>query len=53
MDVIVSSIGNVDNRDITIGVEWERRMGFDVELRTTDTTEQELIPIEKVNLRRE
>jgi len=53
LDVIVSSIGNVDNRDITIGVEWERRMGFDVELRTTDTTEQELIPIEKVNLRRE
>ncbi|MGN7359461.1 phage neck terminator protein [Paenibacillus sp. SAF-054] len=52
MDVIVTSIGNVENRDINIGPEWERRMGFDVELRTTDTTEQAVIPIEKANIKR-
>ncbi|MCJ8015229.1 hypothetical protein MUG84_26530 [Paenibacillus sp. KQZ6P-2] len=52
IDVIVTSIGNVENRDINIGPEWERRMGFDIELRTTDTTEQEFIPIEKANIKR-
>jgi hypothetical protein len=36
LDVIVSDIGEIQNRDINIGEEWERRQGFDVEFRATD-----------------
>ncbi|WP_342547660.1 hypothetical protein NST69_27600 [Paenibacillus sp. FSL P2-0089] len=36
LDVIVIEIGEIQNRDINIGEEWERRQGFDVELRATD-----------------
>jgi len=52
MDVIVSDIGVVENRDVNIEEEWERRMGFDVDIRTTDTTDQPFIPIEKANIKR-
>ncbi|MEK5278755.1 hypothetical protein NSS82_10925 [Paenibacillus sp. FSL H7-0735] len=36
LDVIVIEIGEIQNRDINIGEEWERRQGFDVEFRATD-----------------
>ncbi|ETT45223.1 hypothetical protein C162_21843 [Paenibacillus sp. FSL R7-269] len=36
LDVIVIDIGEIQNRDINIGEEWERRQGFDVEFRATD-----------------
>ncbi|MEK4062196.1 MULTISPECIES: phage neck terminator protein [unclassified Paenibacillus] len=36
LDVIVIEIGEVQNRDINIGEEWERRQGFDVDFRATD-----------------
>ncbi|WP_079908270.1 hypothetical protein [Paenibacillus sp. 32352] len=36
MDVIVVDIGEITNRDVRIGVEWERRQGFEVEFRTTN-----------------
>ncbi|MGN7169271.1 phage neck terminator protein [Paenibacillus cellulositrophicus] len=52
LDVIVSDIGVVQNRDVNIGEEWERRVGFDVDIRTTDTTDQPFIPIEKANIKR-
>ncbi|MGG6311567.1 phage neck terminator protein [Paenibacillus macerans] len=52
LDVVVASIGSVENRDVQIDDEWERRMGFDIDFRTTDTTDQPLEWIEKVNLKR-
>lgn len=36
LDVIVTEIGEIQNRDINIGEEWERRQGFDVDFRATD-----------------
>ncbi|MDH6370554.1 hypothetical protein M2444_002334 [Paenibacillus sp. PastF-3] len=36
LDIIVTDIGEIQNRDINIGEEWERRQGFDVEFRATD-----------------
>jgi hypothetical protein len=36
LDVVVIEIGEIQNRDINIDEEWERRQGFDVELRATD-----------------
>lgn len=36
LDVIVIEIGEIQNRDINISEEWERRQGFDVEFRATD-----------------
>lgn len=52
LDVIVSDIGIVENRDVVIEDDWERRTGFDVNIRTTDTTDQPFIPIEKANIKR-
>lgn len=36
LDVVVTEIGEIQNRDINIGEEWERRQGFDVDFRATD-----------------
>lgn len=36
LDVIITEIGEIQNRDINIGEEWERRQGFDVDFRATD-----------------
>lgn len=51
LDVVVSDMGPVENRDIQIGTEWERRHGFEIEFRTTDRLKTELIPINQVNLK--
>jgi hypothetical protein len=40
--VIVIEIGDIQNRDINIGEEWERRQGFDVDFRATDLVISEL-----------
>ncbi|PNQ81957.1 LIC_12616 family protein [Paenibacillus sp. F4] len=50
LDVVVYNIGPLDNRDIVVGNEWERRMGFDVDFRTTSVTDQDLEYIEKVKI---
>ncbi|OPA77511.1 hypothetical protein BVG16_13745 [Paenibacillus selenitireducens] len=50
-NVIVVDTGPVENRDIAIGIEWERRQGFEVMFRTLDIIETELNPIEKVNIK--
>ncbi len=42
LDVVVVTVEDVQNRDVNIGEEWERRYGFDVELRATDRTTTEL-----------
>lgn len=52
LDVVVAEIGEIQNRDINIGEEWERRQGFDVDFRTVDVVEMDLEWIEKVNLQR-
>ncbi|MNV81756.1 hypothetical protein D3C71_1754390 [compost metagenome] len=51
VNVVVVEIGSVQNRDVNIGTEWERREGFDVDFRTVDVSESELGTIEKANLK--
>lgn len=34
VNVVVVNIGDIQNRDVNIGEEWERRQGFDVDFRT-------------------
>lgn len=51
VNVVVATLGEIENRDVQIGDEWERRQGFDVEFRTIDETERELITIEKANVK--
>ncbi|MBE7897510.1 phage neck terminator protein [Paenibacillus polymyxa] len=50
LNVVVFNIGSVDNRDILIADEWERRYGFDVDFRTTAVADQDLEYIEKVKI---
>ncbi|ASS66378.1 MULTISPECIES: hypothetical protein [unclassified Paenibacillus] len=47
LDVVVVRVEDVQNRDINIGEEWERRYGFDAELRATDRITTELYWIEQ------
>lgn len=51
VNVIVSNFGAVENRDVHIGDEWERRHGFELEFRTIDETERDLITIDKANVK--
>ncbi|KEQ22874.1 phage neck terminator protein [Paenibacillus tyrfis] len=37
VNVAIIEVGEVQNRDVKVGLEWERRNGFDVELRTLNT----------------
>lgn len=49
-NIVVVQTGAVDNRDISIGNEWERRQGFDVEFRTQSISEYEMNVINKIEL---
>lgn len=51
VNVIVASLGPIENRDVQIGDEWERRQGFDVDFRTIDESERDLITIDKANVK--
>ncbi|MCR8978685.1 LIC_12616 family protein [Brevibacillus laterosporus] len=51
VNVIVSEIGTIENRDVLIVDDWERRQGFDVTFRTLDVTEGEFIAIEKAHVK--
>lgn len=48
--IIVYEVGHVENRDIAIGEEWERRQGFEVVFRMPDVSQRKLYTIEKVNI---
>lgn len=50
LNVILVELGAVQNRDVKIGNEWERRQGFDIELRTQDTVEFDLEWIDHINI---
>ncbi len=50
LDIVVIDIGEVQNRDINIGEEWERRHGFEIELRATDIVESPLEWIEQIEV---
>lgn len=52
LNVIVFSSTPVENRDIQIGVEWERRQGFEVELRAKSIATIPTEWIDTVNLQR-
>lgn len=51
VNVVVANLGPVENRDVQIGDEWERRHGFDVDFRTLDQTDRDLITIDKANVK--
>lgn len=51
VNVVVANLGSVENRDVQIGDEWERRHGFDVDFRTIDETQRDLITIDKANVK--
>ncbi|AIQ61856.1 hypothetical protein PSTEL_00645 [Paenibacillus stellifer] len=53
LDVVVVRVGSVENRDINIGEEWERRQGFEVDLRATDVVESTLNWIETAPITKE
>jgi|GEM_PF-1986464 len=48
--IIVHEIGRVENRDIAVEAEWERRHGFEVVFRMPEVSRSKLYPIEKVNI---
>lgn len=48
---VVVDVGSSQNHDLRIGNEWERRNGFEVELRTTNMIEQDLQPIDTADVR--
>lgn len=50
LGIVVHGIGQVENRDIAIGIEWERRHGFEVEFRIQNTSRRKMDVIEKVNI---
>lgn len=50
VNVVVTRIGSVDNRDIQLGDEWERRNGLDIDFRTTNFVSQVLEVIETVKI---
>ncbi|CAH1190309.1 hypothetical protein PAECIP111893_00268 [Paenibacillus plantiphilus] len=49
--VVVTNIGSIDNRDIQLGDEWERRHGFEVDFRTTNIIIRPIESLEIVNLK--
>lgn len=52
VNVVVSKVGSVSNRDIQMDTVWERREGFDVEFRTMDSLESDLEWIEQTKIQR-
>lgn len=48
MNVVLVELGDIQNRDVKIGNEWERRQGFDVELRTLDIVEFDFDAIDRI-----
>ncbi|WP_128102790.1 hypothetical protein [Paenibacillus sp. DCT19] len=50
VNTVVVSVGESINNDVQIGNEWERRNGFEIELRTKNVIEQAYTPIESVNV---
>ncbi|MCZ8518883.1 phage neck terminator protein [Paenibacillus caseinilyticus] len=51
VDVIVAEIGKVENRDVLVGEEWERRHGFEVTFRTTNRVQYTVETIETANIK--
>ena len=52
VNVVVSKVGSVSNRDIQNDTVWERREGVDVEFRTLDILESDLEWIEQTKIQR-
>lgn len=51
-NAVVVDVGDIHNRDVQLGDEWERRNGFDVELRASSVLKVKQEWIEKANLQR-
>ncbi|MEW9702828.1 hypothetical protein [Paenibacillus sp. SI8] len=52
VNVVVIRVGPIQNRDIAIGSEWERRHGFDVEFRTMNTMQTSEYSIDSAEIQR-
>ncbi|NQX67979.1 hypothetical protein HQN90_17800 [Paenibacillus alba] len=51
-NVVVVDVGDIHNRDVQVGDEWERRNGFDVDFRATNIVDAANTFIEKAEIRR-
>jgi hypothetical protein len=52
VNVVVTNVGHVNNRDIQIGDVWEHREGFDVDFHTTNTITEALDSIDTISIGR-
>lgn len=52
VNVVVARVGAIQNRDVRVGNEWERRNGFDVDFRTVNTIVTSELPIESADIQR-
>jgi len=50
VNVVVKEVGGIDNRDVQVGEEWERKNGLDVIFRTVNVISEQLEPIETVHV---
>ena len=50
---VITEVGATQNNDLQIGEEWERRNGFELNLRAPNVIVQALTPIETANLKGE
>lgn len=48
---VITEVGATQNNDLQIGEEWERRNGFEVDIRAPNVIVQALQPIETANLK--
>lgn len=52
INVVVAGMGTIENRDVLIGDEWERRQGFDIDFRTKSIVAMPLEYIDTTNIQR-
>ncbi|MDQ0169179.1 phage neck terminator protein [Paenibacillus tundrae] len=51
VNTVVVTVGESINNDVQLGNEWERRNGFEIELRAKNVIEEDYTPIESVQVR--
>ncbi|MBW7452443.1 LIC_12616 family protein [Paenibacillus sepulcri] len=51
VNVVVTHIGGIENRDIQLGDEWERRNGLDIEFRTLNIVKEALRTIDTATIK--
>ncbi|OMF01224.1 hypothetical protein BK124_00675 [Paenibacillus amylolyticus] len=50
VNTVVVTVGESVNNDVQLGTEWERRNGFEIELRTKNVIIEDYTPIDSANV---